>query len=333
VISISYVWNEAEFPAGYLRQQCLEYLKLGLRGVTVVAASGDWGVADQRSRCIDPSTGNPVFPGNSNHTTKYHFSTGFPASCPWVTAVGGTSFVESSKNPQPSVKSPSNSSSPFQFKFPPQRAYRVESGSGSGSGSGGNESADDPQRRHLSTSGGGFSRVFPRPEYQSEAVAGYLSSLLSNSNSSSNSTTTSSMSKTNPFNPAGRGYPDVALLAQNYLVVYDSALYTIDGTSAAAPVFAAMIARINSERVGSISASGGGGERRRKKTVGFLNPVLYSSLGREIFEDVKIGGNEGCGFLEEDGGAFAAREGWDAVTGLGAVRDFERLRGVLVGLP
>ncbi|KAH8590027.1 Pro-kumamolisin, activation domain-containing protein [Bisporella sp. PMI_857] len=36
VISISYVWNEASFSKRYVRHQCLEYLKLGLRGVSVI---------------------------------------------------------------------------------------------------------------------------------------------------------------------------------------------------------------------------------------------------------------------------------------------------------
>lgn len=281
VISISYVLNEADFPPGYLEQQCLEFLKLGLQGVSVVAATGDWGVADQLSQCLDPSTG---LPGIGNGTSHFDFSSAFPASCPWVTAVGGTSLA-SLTNGTPTAW---NQSTP---SFPPQQAYRVV-GDNTSTGKG------------ASTSGGGFSRVFSTPEYQAKDISLYLAAQQNHT-----------ASFATHFNAGGRGYPDVALLASNYLVVYAGGLYTIDGTSASTPVFAAMLARINNERL-----------REGKGTVGFVNPVLYRH--EEIFEDVKEGANEGCGVAE----AFRAAEGWDAVTGLGAP-DFERLRGVFMGLP
>lgn len=44
VISVSYAWQEDFYPEAYMRRQCLEYLKLGLQGVTVVFRSGDYGV-------------------------------------------------------------------------------------------------------------------------------------------------------------------------------------------------------------------------------------------------------------------------------------------------
>ena len=58
VISISYVYNEAQFTSRYTSRQCLEFLKLGLQGVTVLAATRDRGTVDQRGHCIDPATGN-----------------------------------------------------------------------------------------------------------------------------------------------------------------------------------------------------------------------------------------------------------------------------------
>ncbi|KAE9580107.1 hypothetical protein CGMCC3_g3869 [Colletotrichum fructicola] len=58
VISVSYVYNEATFSEGYLRRQCLEYLKLGLRGVSVIVSSGDTGTSHQGNSCIDPNSGN-----------------------------------------------------------------------------------------------------------------------------------------------------------------------------------------------------------------------------------------------------------------------------------
>ena len=44
VISISYGRTELALPASYAKRQCLEFLKLGLQGVSVFASSGDLGV-------------------------------------------------------------------------------------------------------------------------------------------------------------------------------------------------------------------------------------------------------------------------------------------------
>ena len=73
----------------------------------------------------------------------------------------------------------------------------------------------------------------------------------------------------------------------------------IGGTSAATPAFAAILTRINEERL----AIG-------KKTIGFVNPVLYAHP--EVLHDITVGNNSGCG---TDG--FYAQKGWDPVTGLG----------------
>jgi tripeptidyl-peptidase I len=49
VLSISYARDEANFPASYLRQQCLQFLKRGLQGVSVIVSSGDRGTAGKRT--------------------------------------------------------------------------------------------------------------------------------------------------------------------------------------------------------------------------------------------------------------------------------------------
>ena len=63
------------------------------------------------------------------------------------------------------------------------------------------------------------------------------------------------------------------------------------GTSASAPVFAAVIHRINNERMAA-----------RKSPVGFINPVLYANP--QVLNDVVTGQNVGC---------FS--EGFEAVSG------------------
>ena len=92
----------------------------------------------------------------------------------------------------------------------------------------------------------------------------------------------------------GRGVPDVAGDADpetGYEVRVDGQTLVIGGTSAVAPLWAGLIAVANA---GS------------KTTAGFINPLLYASKG--VARDITTGNN----------GAFAAKAGWDACTGLGS---------------
>ena len=91
-----------------------------------------------------------------------------------------------------------------------------------------------------------------------------------------------------------RGVPDVAGDADpatGYDVRVDGADAVIGGTSAVAPLWAALVARIN-------AITG--------KPAGLLNPQLYANAG--AFRDITQGNN----------GDFAAAPGWDACTGLGS---------------
>lgn len=45
VISISYGEQEDDIPTAYQRRQCVEFMKLGMQGTSVILASGDSGVA------------------------------------------------------------------------------------------------------------------------------------------------------------------------------------------------------------------------------------------------------------------------------------------------
>jgi len=135
-------------------------------------------------------------------------------------------------------------------------------------------------------SGGGFSNVFGRASYQSAAVEAYLSQ--------------EGLPDEKYWNKTGRAIPDVSALATNYQVVSGGSTASVSGTSAATPVFAAIIALVNDERL----ASG-------KTPLGFLNPALYK-LG-SVGYDVVSGSNKASGCKT----GFPATKGWDAVTGLG----------------
>lgn len=92
---------------------------------------------------------------------------------------------------------------------------------------------------------------------------------------------------------ARRGVPDVAADADpatGYVVHIDGTDTVVGGTSAVAPLWAALIARINAAR---------------GKPVGFVNALLYAQHG--AFNDITSGNN----------GDYAAAPGWDACSGLG----------------
>ncbi|HEX8756945.1 MAG TPA: S53 family peptidase [Steroidobacteraceae bacterium] len=91
-----------------------------------------------------------------------------------------------------------------------------------------------------------------------------------------------------------RGVPDVSADADpqtGYDVLIDGRKAVIGGTSAVAPLWAGLIARIN-------GATG--------HAAGFVNPALYGQLS--ALRDITQGNN----------GGFAASRGWDACTGLGS---------------
>ncbi|KAI9435723.1 subtilisin-like protein [Lactarius indigo] len=76
-ISTSYGGDEQDFDEAHAREVCRLFAQLGTRGASVIVASGNDGVG--RGKC--------VVNGGSG---RVQFLPMFPASCPFVTAVGGT---------------------------------------------------------------------------------------------------------------------------------------------------------------------------------------------------------------------------------------------------
>ncbi|KAF5392549.1 hypothetical protein D9757_002178 [Collybiopsis confluens] len=74
--------DESTITASSAMRQCTEYGKLGLMGSTILYSSGDNGVAGNGGVCLN-STGQPVKNGTM-------FNPDFPATCPFITAVGAT---------------------------------------------------------------------------------------------------------------------------------------------------------------------------------------------------------------------------------------------------
>jgi kumamolisin len=125
-------------------------------------------------------------------------------------------------------------------------------------------------------SGGGFSTLFPLPAWQSSAgISG-----------------------------SGRGVPDVAGDAapeSGYNILVDGEQEVVGGTSAVAPLWAALIAMIN---------------QMKGAPVGFVNAALYADA--QDFHDITQGNN----------GSYSAAPGWDACTGLGSP-DGQEIAGAL----
>ena len=108
----------------------------------------------------------------------------------------------------------------------------------------------------------------------------------------------------NPGGRIGRGVPDVAGNADpatGYQNLSDGQQVSVGGTSAVAPLWAGLIARIN-QKLGT--------------PVGFLNPLLYSPAANaaNALNDITTGSNDITGQI----GGYSAGPGWDACTGFGS---------------
>ena len=221
MISISWGAAEKDWTAQAMRTFDDALQDAAAVGVTVCAAAGDHGSADE-----DP-------PGGRNNAD-------FPASSPYMLACGGT---------------------------------RLE-----GDGNGHVQSERVWNNHDGWATGGGVSEFFPLPAYQKQAKVPKAA---------------------NPGGKVGRGVPDIAGNADGdtgYEIRVDGQDSISGGTSAVAPLWAALVALINQKK----------GKRR-----GFLNPTLYGLVpAAKALRDVTSGSN----------GAYVARTGWDACTGLGSPR-------------
>lgn len=225
-VALSVSWGLAEDGPGWSEAARLainERLQAAsVMGITVCAASGDDGASDQ-------------VPDGRAHVH-------FPASSPFVLAVGGT-----------------------MLHGEEEIVWWEAPGEGTAGGRGG-------------SSGGGVSVEFPRPAWQTVPVASL-----------------------NPGSIAGRIVPDVAALAgaPAYEVVVDGKPVPTGGTSAATPLWAALVARITTLR-------------RARAAPAFLAPLLYQDGCRLGFGDITRGSNQTPHVR-----GYTATPGYDGVSGLG----------------
>jgi len=221
VISVSWgspesLWSSSDVSA--MESLLRDATKLG---ITVVAAAGDSGVTDGMA------------------DGKAHVD--FPASSPYVLAVGGTHLAVSDD----------------------KVTSEVVWNSGVGA------------------TGGGFSDLFPRPEWQAQVSA-----------------------PAPGIDVSRRGLPDVSANADpvsGYGVVIQGQYTVVGGTAAATPFWAGLVALLN-QGVG--------------RNIGYINPVLYHNLGPAgVLRNIATGNNSIGGVA-----GYSAGPGWSPVAGWGSPR-------------
>merc|ERR1711904_305506 len=142
------------------------------------------------------------------------------------------------------------------------------------------------------------------PDYQKAAVARYLQQ-------------SGLPPPKRGYNKTCRAIPDIAAQAMDFplLKKHMKEPTSIGGTSAASPTVAGLISLINDLRL-----------QHGMSTLGFLNPMLYENA--QVFNDI-VSGSSSSNFGD---GGWPAKEGWDAVTGLGTI-DYKKLAKVAMSLP
>jgi kumamolisin len=96
---------------------------------------------------------------------------------------------------------------------------------------------------------------------------------------------------------AGDADPDTG-----YDVLVDGEQMVVGGTSAVAPLWAALVLLLS---------------QKLNRRLGFINPSLYNQDQASDFRDITTGNN----------GAYTAASGWDPCTGLGSPRGAQLLQG------
>jgi kumamolisin len=256
VISISWGGSEDSWTAQGLQAMNQAMSDAAALGITVCAAAGD--------------------SGSSDGVSDGQVHVDFPASSPYALGCGGTKLVA-----DPATGAVSS------------EVVWNELASNGGAG------------------GGGVSDQFPLPSWQMDAgvparasaqpavVAGSGGSSGSGGSRVSGGSGGSGSGSGDSGGAGWRGVPDVAGNADpvtGYRIYYGGQAQVVGGTSAVAPLWSALIARL-------AQATG--------IRFGLLQPLVYAGVspGKDVagFRDITSGNN----------GAYSAGRGWDACSGLG----------------
>jgi hypothetical protein len=258
VLSLSYTVCELPGPEDFAYEAIAQQ---GIvEGITWVNASGDSGAAG----CDGAGTAGATS----------GLAVNLPASLPEVTAVGGTRFTNLSSAYWSSIAATDRTTA---LSYVPETAWN-----------------GSQENERVTASGGGISKDFFKPGYQSSIADGV----------------------------AGREVPDLAFDAAeaspSYLVITGGQVEYVAGTSAATPLFAGITAELNQYLLtrGMLSTPG----------LGNINPMLYrlAQVVPDAFHDITTGTNQvdcPAGSIDCSDGTlgYSADVGYDMVTGLGSV--------------
>jgi kumamolisin len=259
--------------------------------VVYFAPNTDKGFLDAITTAVHDSTNQPsvisISWGSSESQWTAQALTNFDEAFQAASAMGVTVCVASGDNGSSDGVNDGNN----HVDFPASSSFVLACGGTTLQAAGDeivNEVVWNNQAAGGGSTGGGVSDVFPLPAWQESAGVPESSD-----------------------EKGGRGVPDVSGDADpstGYNVLVDGESAVFGGTSAVAPLWAALVARIN---------------QQIEKPIGFLNPLIYGQTVEESgFRDVTEGNN----------GAFSAAEGWDPCTGLGSP-DGTQLLAALTGKP
>jgi kumamolisin len=283
-IAISISWGESEdsWTAQGLTSMNAAISDAATLGITVCVAAGD--------------------NGSSDGVSDGEVHVDFPASSPYALGCGGTKLladpttgVISSEvvwNETAAGEGAGGGGVSDQFALPSWQATAgvPARASGSGTGSGGTGTGGSGGTGSGGTGSGGEHHRHHRKEDGADAAGG--GGLAAGASSGSGGASAGSS--------GGRGVPDVAGNADpttGYQVYADGQAQVVGGTSAVAPLWAALISRL-------AQATG--------QRFGLIQPALYADItpGTDVpgFNDITSGNN----------GAYSAGPGWDACTGLGS---------------
>lgn len=277
VISNSWASPEVSLSRPYFRAAEDIFVQAAAQGITMLYGSGDTGdnIEEVGIRTVS-----------------------YPASSPWVTAVGGTTLAVGPTNRRV-----------WEQGWGESRTYLN-----------GAETAwvpdppciPDPSCAYIGGSTGGTSRVFPQPDYQRDRVPKAYSSY---------------------FGGRARVVPDVALIAdlmsgpglvQTASVSGGKRVVTrhsVGGTSVATPVLAgavAVIADRNGGRLGLLNRSLYRVGKRAVRPVGPAGrPAVSAMVSFANFDDASGGINVAL-LTGGEYGTLTVRRGYDDVTGLGS---------------
>jgi kumamolisin len=258
--------------------------------VVYFAPNTDQGFLDAITTAVHDSTNQPsvisISWGSAESNWTAQSMTNFDEAFQSAAAMGVTVCVASGDNGSSDGVNDGNN----HVDFPASSSFTLACGGTTLQASNGqivNETVWDDQPSGGAT-GGGVSDVFPLPTWQDgfDVPAPTVQA-------------------------GGRGVPDVSGDADpntGYNIRVDGEDAVFGGTSAVAPLWAGLVARMN-QQLG--------------KPIGFLNPLIYAqAVEASGFHDITEGNN----------GAFTATEGWDACTGLGSP-DGAKLETVLTASP